>query len=755
MKTKHKFYLLALLLSLQSLSIVAWAVTITPVDSMFQVIKGSWYLTKSCTGITGKCDSVYSSTRNAISKVLGNDSLYWKTYENGTLVSTQVCMLSKKQSLIKNKLVWFLTIKSGQLLIPYLINSDGSNLSLSMDAYDGGAQGYSRVMNETPSQARIDSVAQCLAGDWYKVYNCMGFTGFCDSVYSEMKYNFTPIAGTDSIIYTGTTMNPNQVGAFYVKYRIIETAINTINRKSWMLVDENGGRMFVTCGNGLHSLQIEGADTSYDLFSRNPRISTPQSLEIDSVAACLIGSWYKVGEIYPMGGPSKPFYSKNKNEFKHSTGSSTINWVKYDDHVLISDVQYKLELNADSLASGFKWKLIREWPMPDCVNLNNDFLFNCQSDTLKILNYNIDLTTTTSIYTRNIRINPNRQAIIDSIASLLVGDWYEYQVCHGISDVCDSVYSSLKYTFTHKPGTDSLIWTGDSHQPNTYIYTAYKLVEDEDINGNLNWSLITQSNNEIVDNIFVLPHSVNYYYRFDYSAEYFGIQNLLPQSRYTTYARSPRAITPSLMKIDSVANCLEGEWYLKSEGNASYNQYQSKKIIITHEDGVAGILATCYMDDSISGYWDYGVEIQANNPNQVNLHFAIYPTPTCGMTVLGFIDTRYIVECNDSTFKITELNYPANYQIYTREKPNNGTKLNESTANELGFSISPNPVKTGLRIQGEKKVETIKILSLNGNTLREEIGDVRTISMSAYNKGIYFLQISSEGKMQTVKLIKE
>lgn len=764
MKTKHKFYLLALLLSLQSLSIASWAVTTTPVDSMFQVIKGDWYHTRTCTGMTGKSDSVYSSTRNEISRGLDSDNFYWKTYENDSLISTKVCTLYKNYSILRNESVWFLSMQSDQSFIPYIIDSDGSFLSVSMDVFDRGWETYSRVMNErAPSQARIDSVAQCLAGDWYKVYNCMGSIGFCDSVYSEMRYSFAPVVGTDSVVYTGTTLNPNQVGNFYVKCRIIETANNISNRKSWMLQTEmptpspdgihdlytrSTIRYYISCANGNFSIQQEGNDTPFDLFSRSPRLATPLSLAIDSVAACIIGNWYKVAETYPMSGQRKPFYSKNKNEFKHSTGSSTINWVKYDDvNTLLSDVQYKLELNADSSASGYKWKLIRVWPMADCVNLNNDFLLNCKSDTLDIQKTEFDLTTTTSIYARNIQTIPNRQATIDSIASLLVGNWYKVSVSHGISDVSDSVYSSKKYTFEHKIGTDTLGWnagTNDSTQAVTY-----KLGESFDSGGNLNWVLTDVSS-------LALSPLEQQKYSFGVSTTHFDIQERLPYIKNSTYARSPRLVTPSVMKIDSVANCLEGEWYLKAfiSGSYSVNLSPPERIIITHEDSVAGILATLFDNDSISGYWDYGVQLNEQNPSQVILRNTIYPSPDCGMIVHGFIDDKWKVECNDSIFKMTHIEQPANYQIYSRENPNNGAGI-KSTISALGFSISPNPVKADLHIEGANRIERVKLLDLSGIVLRDEIGDVRNLSLSSFNKGIYLLQVTTEGKTQTIKLIKE
>lgn len=729
------------------------ASTTTSVDSMFQVIKGTWYFTESCSGMTGNCDTVYSSVQNEISLVPGSDSVYWKTYADNTLTSTKTYLLSKRQSLILNKQVWCLSQKSGQLLIPFIIDSDGSNLSLSLDAYDGSSQLYSRVMNEkAPSQASIDSVTQCLAGDWYKVYSCQGISGLCDSVYSEMKYIFTPIAGTDSIIYTGTTLNSSQTGVSFVKYRLIRTANNISNSKSWMLQGAEGERIFVSCSNGFYSLNPEGYDTPWDLFSRTPRFATPESLAIDSLAACLAGSWFKVQENNDLNTQSKLFYSKNENSFFHTLGSSYINWKKRNGDV-ITDIKYRVEPNKDAFVTGYRWKLIPYFPLPDCANISSDFVINCQSDTLKIQNKNIDLTTTTSIYARHSRVYPNRQATIDSIASLLTGDWYEYQVCHRISDVCDSVYSNLKYTFTHKQGTDTLIWTGEAKNTNLYRYSTYKIVEDEDYNGNLIWKLLEEFNNENVDSIFVLPHLVKHYYRFDYSADYFGIQEMLPQSRYTTYTRSPRIVTSSVMKIDSVANCLEGEWYLKTE--SPHHKNQDKKIIITHEEGVAGILATCYIDDSISGHWDYGVEVQPENLNQVILHFAIYPKPICGMTVTGFIDYKYVAECNDSTFKITELEFPTNYQIYSRENPNNGTGIKEVETNDLGFSISPNPIKTKAHINGESPIERIKLISLQGITVLENVGDIHSLDLSSFSSGIYFLQINSQGKTQNLKLIKE
>ena len=67
--------------------------------------------------------------------------------------------------------------------------------------------------------------------------------------------------------------------------------------------------------------------------------------------------------------------------------------------------------------------------------------------------------------------------------------------------------------------------------------------------------------------------------------------------------------------------------------------------------------------------------------------------------------------------------------------------------------IYPNPVKDVLHIQTTDKVQQIKLLSINGQQLQSWKGQ-NSINLSAYPKGIYLVQITTEKGTITRKIVK-
>ncbi|GEM_PF-1683900 len=78
----------------------------------------------------------------------------------------------------------------------------------------------------------VDSVYNLISGDWYKVIECMGFTGKCDSVYSDDLNQIERIAGTDSITWK-VFQNDKLVNQS--KYKISYTYSYFSQSYKWML----------------------------------------------------------------------------------------------------------------------------------------------------------------------------------------------------------------------------------------------------------------------------------------------------------------------------------------------------------------------------------------------------------------------------------------------------------------------------------------------------------------------------------------
>ena len=78
--------------------------------------------------------------------------------------------------------------------------------------------------------------------------------------------------------------------------------------------------------------------------------------------------------------------------------------------------------------------------------------------------------------------------------------------------------------------------------------------------------------------------------------------------------------------------------------------------------------------------------------------------------------------------------------------------------NKLNFTLYPNPANQSIKIQGidlNNEVH-IKIISIDGKTMKDEIATQSTINVSDLNSGMYFLElIDNKGKTGVTKFIKE
>lgn len=110
------------------------------VDSVYNLISGNWYKVFVCSGMTGKCDSVYSDDLNQIERIAGTDSIIWKVFQKNTLAYQSKYKISYSYSNIYHDYQWML-ISDGLRLN---IHSYQNSFSIGMDAVDAGGSGYSR-----------------------------------------------------------------------------------------------------------------------------------------------------------------------------------------------------------------------------------------------------------------------------------------------------------------------------------------------------------------------------------------------------------------------------------------------------------------------------------------------------------------------------------------------------------------------------------------------------------------------------------
>ena len=72
--------------------------------------------------------------------------------------------------------------------------------------------------------------------------------------------------------------------------------------------------------------------------------------------------------------------------------------------------------------------------------------------------------------------------------------------------------------------------------------------------------------------------------------------------------------------------------------------------------------------------------------------------------------------------------------------------------NQITFTLFPNPTQEVLNIESQEFVESIRIYSVNGNLIKETLNP--EIRVSELTKGLYFAQVSINGKILTKRFIK-
>lgn len=128
------------------------------------------------------------------------------------------------------------------------------------------------------SSTNVDSVFNLIKGNWYKTFNCGGFSGKCDSVYSSDLNQIERIAGTDSILWK-TYQNTNLVSSFKYKLSYQQSYLYKANK--WMLTNV-GPKLIINVDANNFSYGIDAYDGGGTSYSRKPLVAGLENLSKDS-----------------------------------------------------------------------------------------------------------------------------------------------------------------------------------------------------------------------------------------------------------------------------------------------------------------------------------------------------------------------------------------------------------------------------------------------------------------------------------------
>lgn len=115
-----------------------------------------------------------------------------------------------------------------------------------------------------------------------------------------------------------------------------------------------------------------------------------------------------------------------------------------------------------------------------------------------------------------------------------------------------------------------------------------------------------------------------------------------------------------------------------------------------------------------------------------------------------FVDDAEYANTQDCNYPIngwcTDLN-----DLYIEDIVDCILGLNDTTISR--FLLYPNPVQDVLLIESQQSIETVKIYNLQGQIVHEVSSN--SINVSKFTSGLYFLQVTIDGKSKTKKFIKE
>lgn len=332
---------------------------------------------------------------------------------------------------------------------------------------------------------------------------------------------------------------------------------------------------------------------------------------------------------------------------------------------------------------------------------------------------------------------------VDSIGNLIKGDWYGTYQCNGVTGKCDSTFSTIKNVITPKAGTDTIQWI--TYADTGVVTENFKLKYSADqIGGDSTWKMSLLHNDTITylgNLVYIINSATN---------KSLTLQRNAYQGETTTYAHTAHVETAIQKSTDSIASLISGDWYLTticynpvSAPSWSKTFYNSNKTSISHITGSDSISWSFYNSSDILS----STSILKIRPND------IFSGTNGWILEDSNGNPNYIINIDIYGLSMEEAATDGNSYSYSHTKLTNGISLTES--DNLGFSISPNLVKSDIQISGSNDIESIKVISSKGNTVKSVTGNIHSINVSDYGTGIYFVNIKSKGKIQTIKIVKE
>jgi len=98
----------------------------------------------------------------------------------------------------------------------------------------------------------------------------------------------------------------------------------------------------------------------------------------------------------------------------------------------------------------------------------------------------------------------------------------------------------------------------------------------------------------------------------------------------------------------------------------------------------------------------------------------------------------------------------ASNQLFGFMNFRNTPLLGASENSVIDFALFPNPVSSELNIvSATEAIDSVVVFGLNGNRVLVSEDNIRSIDVSSLTSGLYFVQISSEGKTSVKKFIKQ
>ena len=126
------------------------------------------------------------------------------------------------------------------------------------------------------------------------------------------------------------------------------------------------------------------------------------------------------------------------------------------------------------------------------------------------------------------------------------------------------------------------------------------------------------------------------------------------------------------------------------------------------------------------------------------------------MTYMGNVDSIEFTMSSSDTAGGFGMNNPTYFCIDNFTTRDNFTAIVDVNTNQNSLHVYPNPAKDFIVIEGINNQSEISIFDLTGREmLKQNVLNGEKISVTTFSKGIYFLEIKNENRIQTKKLIIE